>query len=167
MVVEKHYGREAATAVAQFQKQGSAHVVARRLLDWLRQDKDYQGIDAIIAVLGVHPLFQPMDYQAITIHKDSEQSATLIMNKSVADADNGHISWLSLMDNGFTEGLDALIAAVVPGASSTYLGDGKWTITIDADAAEVEDSFPVQIAKGTVLYQTHFKDRIQLLELRE
>ena len=167
MVVEKQYGREAATAVAQFQMQGSAHVVAARLLDWLRQDKDYQGIDAIIAVLGVHPLFQPMDYQTITLTKDNEHSATLSIKDSVASGDNAHISWLSLMEEGFTEGLDALMTAVVPGASCRCHGNGKWTLNVDSESAEAEDSFPVQIAKGTVLYQTHFKDRIQLLELRE
>ena len=39
-----------------------------------------------------------------------------------------------------------------------------WDVAIDASSSAVEEPLAVQIAKGTVLYQTRFEDHIPLLQ---
>lgn len=165
MVIEDLYGRDAARAVAEFQMTGSAWVVANRLARWAGYGSG--GIDAVIAVLGVHPVFQPQEYQDIRIEKLSDNSASIELNSSPALEDNAFIGVINLLEMGFTEGLDALVKGVDAGARCTQPdpGKNKWLVEIVSGSEQPEDPLPVQIAKGTVLYQTQFENRIQLLQL--
>ncbi|MEZ5572825.1 MAG: hypothetical protein R3E64_12465 [Halioglobus sp.] len=166
MVVEALYGREAAQAVAEFQMIGSAAVMGERLSRWAGHDAG--GIDAIVAVLSVHPLFQPIEYQAITIEKVDEHSAVIALHDSTAQEDHHILSWLTLLDMGFTDGLAALVQAVDPRAQCQQCAPGarQWRIEVHANGTPAQEPLPVQIAKGTVLYQTRFEDRLQLLQLQ-
>lgn len=171
MVVEENYGREAANAVAAFQMLGSTHVVAQRLKQFIQQDMSLTGIDAVIAVLQVHPLFQPLNYQAISIEKVTDSRATLTVLDSPAQGDGQHLGWLNLSDDDFAAGLQSLLKGIDATVACERGANGQWQIQIglvnkhENETENQELPLPVQIAMGTVLYQTQFKDRIQLLEI--
>jgi hypothetical protein len=166
MVVERLCGRAAAQAVLEFQMIGSAWVMGERLSRWVGQDRG--GIDAVIDVLSVHPLFQPMEYQAVAIRKADERSAILELQPSPAQGDHQFLSWLSLLDMGFSDGLAALVQGVDRRARCQPIAAGaaQWKIEIAEDGEVAQEPLAVQIAKGTVLYQTRFEDRVQLLEVQ-
>lgn len=163
MVVEGLYGRPAAQAVLEFQMTGSARVMAERLARWAGHANG--GIDAIIDVLSVHPLFQPLEYQAITLRKMDTHSAILDLPHSIAQDDHQYLTWLSLLDMGFADGLTALVQGVDHRACCERLAPGQWRIAIRGEGEAAAEPLAVQIAKGTVLYQTRFDDRVQLLQL--
>ncbi|MEZ5503755.1 MAG: hypothetical protein R3E50_14245 [Halioglobus sp.] len=164
MVVESLYGRAAAQAVAEFQMTGSAWVMARRLAQWAGWEDG--GIDAVIAVLAVHPLFQPLEYQAIRLQRVDEFTARVVV-PGPAQADHEFLSWLTLLDQGFTAGLASLVRGVDPraGCRRAAAGDSGWIIEITPGSEPVQEPLSVQIATGTVLYQTRFRDRLPVLEV--
>jgi hypothetical protein len=166
MVVEGLYGRGAAQSVVEFQMTGSAWVMGERLAKWAGRENG--GIDAIIDVLSVHPLFQPLEYQSIGIRKVDERTATVELQRSPAQEDHEFLSWLSLLDMGFSDGLAALVQGVDRRArcQPTAPGVSQWKIEVAAEIDAAPEPLAVQIAKGTVLYQTRFEDRVQLLEVQ-
>ena len=72
-----------------------------------------------------------------------------------------------LLARGVCGGLDSLVrgvdsrARIVPSDKSAL----AWEIIIDEVASVAEEPLPVQIARGTVLYQTCLKDHVQLLQV--
>jgi hypothetical protein len=61
---------------------------------------------------------------------------------------------------GIAKGVDVRAQVVASEKSSL-----AWEIIIDGTNASSEEMLSVQIAKGTVLYQTKLQDHIQLLQL--
>jgi hypothetical protein len=84
-----------------------------------------------------------------------------------ASAEDLPCGWHALLARGMTGGLEAIVkgvdvrAQVVASEKSAL----AWEIIIDGSGACAEEMLSVQIAKGTVLYQTKLRDHIQLLQL--
>jgi hypothetical protein len=163
--VAQRYGEAAALAIGEFQMAGSCQVVSHRLSEWLGC-KD-SGIDGIIAVLRIHPAFQPREYSAIKLNKLDENRALFELLDCPADDENMPYGWHALLQRGLCGGLEGLVRGVDSRARIVRSTDSRlaWEIIIDeVDRAEAEP-LSVQIAKGTVLYQTRLKDYIQLLQV--
>jgi hypothetical protein len=63
-------------------------------------------------VLELHPLLQPRDYVATTVHLDE---ATGTLRVAIADCDalaEQHLNWLRLLVDGHDEGLTTLVQGV-------------------------------------------------------
>ncbi len=165
VAIADQYGVEAAKTIGEFQMVGSSWVMSDRLCRWL--DCNDGGIDAVIQVLAIHPAFQPCEYQQITIEKIDAQRATLELLDGPALREEDTASWIGLLQQGHTGGLDALVQGVDPRARCVRSDDSNmaWEIFIDPKADPVEPPLPVQIAMGTVLYQTRLNDHLQLLQI--
>lgn len=169
IAIAEKYGAEAAHAVAEFQMTGSGWVMSNRLRDWLgRKDG---GIDAIIDVCAVHPAFQPCEYHAIAIEKTGSNSASFKLLDCPALQEKAALSlgWFAALQRGQTAGLEAILKGVEPRARLIARDTDKlvWDIVVDEVLVESPDPLAVQIAKGTVLYQTKLEDHIQLLQMGE
>jgi hypothetical protein len=118
-------------------------------------------------VLRVHPAFAPFEYQAIKIEKIDNQRIRLELLDGPALQEQDAFSWMGLLQQGHTAGLDALVQGVDPRARCVRDDESKlvWDIIIDPTADAMEPPLPVQIAMGTVLYQTKLKDHVQLLNI--
>jgi len=164
MVVEDRYGVDAAMDVADFQMTGSTWVISERLKPLLAPG--LEGIDALIAVLKLHPALQPIEYFNAEIEKLDDERVLLTFGSNVASQESMPYGWFRLLLNKRFEGLEALVRGVDHRAQVTQRGeDLAWEITLDEQNAVTEDPFAVQVAKGTVLYQTQLENHIQLLNL--
>ncbi len=167
IAIANKYGTEAAHKVAEFQMTGSGWVMSHRLRDWLGCAAG--GIDAIIDVCAVHPAFQPCEYHAIEIKKTAENSASIRLHDCPAlqEKDEFAFGWFAALKRGQTAGLDAIMKGVDPRARLVARDGEKltWDIVVDEVLTESPEPLAVQIAKGTVLYQTKLADHIQLLQV--
>ncbi len=160
-----HYGEEAARAIAEFQMTGSGWVMSHRLKNWLGITGN--GIDAILSVLAVHPAFQPAEYHGITAEKTGANSARITIPDCTAlnEAKGFDLGWYSLLPLGKTAGLEAILKGVNPRAQLQATEAAlSWNIVIDENATIGDEPLAVQIAKGTVLYQTKLENHIPLLQ---
>jgi hypothetical protein len=162
--IDQRYGRESADAVAEFQMTGSSWVISERLCHWLGGEK--QGIDRVVDAVAVHPAFQPAEYIELNIEKTGESTARLRFSSSPAGDELEGYGWFGLLKSGNTEGLEALLRGIDAKATlRPVAGEGlTWDIAIDASVSAGEEPLAVQIAKGTVLYQTQFENHIPLLQ---
>ena len=163
--VAERYGEEAALAVAEFQMAGSSWVVSERLSDWLGFKGG--GIDGILAVLQVHPAFQPAEYWPIDVTRLDDNRALFQILDCPAVQEEKPCGWTALLAEGMDAGLEGLVRGVDTRASITRSDAGPlaWEIHIDEAAVALEEPLSVQVAKGTVLYKTRLKDHIQLLQV--
>jgi alpha/beta superfamily hydrolase len=159
------YGEDAARAAGEFQMTGSGWVMSHRLKKWFGHEGG--GIDAIVDVLSVHPAFQPVEYHAIEISKTGPNTATfrLLDCAALQEKDAFALGWVTLLRQGKTAGLDAIVKGVDPRAHIVSRDGMEWDIVVDESAAIGDEPLAVQIAKGTVLYQTKLEDRVSLLQL--
>lgn len=163
--VAQRYGEAAALAVGEFQMAGSCWVVSERLKQWLGcQSGD---IDDVIAVMQVHPAFQPREYWSIQISRLDDTRAVFELLDCPASEEEQPYGWQALLGRGMTGGLEGLVKGVDARARiiSGEVGSRTWTIVLDEAVDAVEQPLSVQIAKGTVLYQTRLQDHVQLLQL--
>ncbi len=165
MTVEERYSRESADAISEFQMAGTCWVVSERLSRWLGEEPT--GIERLLAILAVHPAFQPAEYSGLTAEKTGERSARLRCNASCPAAEemNGY-GWFNLLKAGQLSGLEALLQGIDSKARLQAVAGEQlaWDVVLDEAAVPAEEPLAVQIAKGTVLYQTHFEDHIPLLQ---
>ncbi len=166
LAIESRYGREAALTIALFQMTGSCWVISERLCEAM--DETGGGLDAIANVLAIHPALQPSEYIDIQLDRSDEQCLRISFAQSPAASELNGFGWYGLLAAGLTEGLDALVKGIDRHASITACGAMSWNITL-ANAAELideaaEEPVPVQIAKGTLLYQAKLTDHVQLLQ---
>jgi hypothetical protein len=163
--VAERYGEEAALAVGEFQMAGSSWVVSQRLRQWLQTSAT--GIDAVIAVLQVHPAFQPSTYWSLDIVRVDEQRAVLRLLDCPACQEEVPYGWHALLRRGLYRGLEGLVQGVDPRARiiPVAMGELAWEIVVAPDAAPAETPLSVQVASSTVLYQTQLQDHIPLLQL--
>lgn len=167
VAIAEKYGKEAANAVAEFQMTGSGWVMSNRLRDWLGCTAG--GIDAIMDVCAIHPAFQPCEYHAIAIEKTGNNSASISLLDCLALQENPAfaVGWFAALQRGQTAGLEAILKGVDPRAQLVARGGDTlmWDIVIDDVLAETPEPLAVQIAKGTVLYQTKLENHLQLLQV--
>lgn len=164
--IAQQYGEVAARTVAEFQMTGSGWVMSERLKKWLGIES--RGIDNLIRVLEVHPAFQPMEYHHLSIKKTGTHTAELQIADCAAlhESPAQNLGWYSLLPLAKTAGLEGIIKGIDPRASLTTSNAAMhWHITIDENAEVAPEPLPVQIAKGTVLYQTQLEDHISLLQI--
>jgi hypothetical protein len=162
--VAERYGEAAALAVGEFQMTGSSWVVSERLSEWLGC-KD-SGIEGILKVLQIHPAFQPAQYWRVEVTRLDDNRALFALLDCAACEEEEPYSWCALLIRGMSGGLEGLVKGVDARASIRRHDDKRlvWEIAIDEGTAD-EEPLSVQIAKGTVLYQTRLQDHIQLLQL--
>ncbi|MDG1943814.1 MAG: hypothetical protein P8J17_06085 [Halioglobus sp.] len=163
--VAQRYGEEAALAVGEFQMCGSCWVMSNRLVKLLGCEG--AGIDDVIAVLQVHPAFQPTEYWRFAITKLDDHRACFELLHCPACEEAMPYGWPALLMRGMSGGLDALVKGVDRRARVEHSAAGgrAWDIIIDDVDADIEEPLSVQIAKGTVLYRTQLQDHIQLLQV--
>jgi hypothetical protein len=164
IAIAEKYGTDAAHKIAEFQMTGSGWVMSNRLRDWLGCTS---GIDAIIDVCAVHPAFQPCEYHAIKIEKTGANSASFQLQDCPALQENAEYSfgWFAALQRGQTAGLEAIMKGVDPRARLVSHDNNRWDIVVDDVLTESPEPLAVQIAKGTVLYQTKLEDHIPLLQV--
>lgn len=162
--VADRYGEEAALAVGGFQMTGTSWVMSHRLAQWLGCSDD--GIEGILQVLEVHPAFQPREYWSLEVNRLDDRRATLTMSDCPALQEEHAHGWQALLQRGLDGGLEALVKGVDERASVLRSDDAPltWEISIADKATALEEPLAVQVAKGTVLYQTRLQDHIQLLQ---
>ncbi len=165
LAVTQRYGQEAATAIARFQMTGSGWVVSERLAR--SSNCPGGGIDAIVDVLGVHPAFQPREYFGLQIARRNGQTARLQFTGAPVDQEAGSLGWYPLLQAGQTEGLEAIVRGVDQRAQIVPVkGQGmSWDVLLEQGSEAEEEPLAVQIAKGTVLYQTELENHLQLIEV--
>jgi putative component of membrane protein insertase Oxa1/YidC/SpoIIIJ protein YidD len=164
LAVCRRYGEHAARAVAEFQMTGSGWVISERLARCLGLEGG--GVDAIVAVLRVHPAFQPGEYFSVDISPTAQETVRITLRDCPALHEQQPLGWMPLLqDGGAATPLEALIQGVEPRARLVPVdGDGAaWDVHLGAEPAE--EPLAVQIAKGTVLYTTELENHIQLLEV--
>ncbi|MBK6740461.1 MAG: hypothetical protein IPG64_22795 [Haliea sp.] len=163
--VAQRYGDAAALAVGEFQMTGSSWVMSNRLSDWLGcRDA---GIDGIVAVLNIHPAFQPCEYWSVQLTRLSPHSVLFELLECPAAEEALPYGWYALLARGMVGGLDGLVKGVDRRARILQRDSARlaWEISIDESGSAIEEPLAVQVAKGTVLYQTRLKDYIQLLQV--
>ena len=163
--VAERYGESAAHAVGEFQMTGTCAVVSARLAQWLGCADG--GIDAVLDVLEIHPAFMPREYFDIKLSRLDDKRALFEILECPARRETMPLGWCALLERNMAGGLEALVRGVDPRARLVPLQQRElaWEIIIEEDVQAEEDPLPVQIAKGTVLYQTRLKDHIQLLQV--
>jgi hypothetical protein len=163
--VAERYGDEAALAIGEFQMTGSSWVVSNRLSDWLGCRDS--GIDGVIDVLQIHPAFQPREYWAIALTRVDDHRARLELLDCPACEEETPYGWHALLARGMTGGLEGLVRGVDPRARIVRSDSSQmtWDIVIEESGEVAAEPLSVQVAKGTVLYQTRLQDHIQLLQV--
>jgi len=163
--VAQRYGEAAAHAIGEFQMTGSCQVVSHRLSEWLGCKNS--GIDGIIAVLHIHPAFQPREYSAIKLTRLDESRALFEIRDCPAAEEDLSYGWFTLLARGMCGGLEGLVRGVDSRARIVRSNQSSlaWEIIIGEVDPTAAEPLAVQLAKGTVLYQTRLKDYIQLLQV--
>jgi hypothetical protein len=138
--VEQRFGAEAARRVGHKQFVGIAGLTADRL----RRAFDLgRSLDDIATVLDLHPAFRPRSYVDLRVDRSngSDDIDRLMVSLGPCGALDESVgrAWPSLMTEGDTAALDAIVTAVEPRARSRYLGDdagrATWEITIGDEPA--------------------------------
>jgi hypothetical protein len=138
--VERRFGPEAARRVGHKQFVGIAGLTADRI----RRAFDLgRSLGDIATVLDLHPAFRPRSY--VDFRVDRSDGSDRIDRLTVSLAPCGALdesvgrAWPSLMTEGDTGALDAIVAAVEPLARSRFVGDragrATWEITIGHEPA--------------------------------
>jgi len=162
LAVSQRFGDEAARAVAQFQMTGAGWVTSERLVRLLGVDGDT--VEDVVRVLRVHPAFKPDEYFKLDI-SGSAESARISLGDCPAAREDQPLGWFPLLQAGPAPALEALVQGINPRARLIPVaGAGAaWDITLVEQPAE--EPLAVQVAKGTVLYNTQLENHLQLLEI--
>jgi len=166
LAIAQKYGEAAARTVAECQMTGSGWVMSERLKKWLGINDN--NIDSLIRVLEVHPAFQPLEYHSFSVTKTGSNTAELQITDCAAlrETSAQNLGWYSLLPLTKTAGLEGIVKGIDPRATLTAGSTPlHWIITLEETALTGAEPLPVQIAKGTVLYQTKLEDHIPLLQL--
>lgn len=163
--VAQRYGDDAVADLVEFQMIGTCWVASERIANCFGHDQG--GIDSILAVLSIHPAFQPDEYYRISVERVSSSTARLSLCDCLAMNDDAVFSWFDLLRAGRTAGLAALVQGVdrraqihaVPGDSMSF------DIVVDEEAEGVQPPVAAQVAMGTQLYKTKLVNPIELLDI--
>ena len=144
--VASRAGDETAQRIATAQWMGAGAVAASRLRKALRVDGD--GIDAIAAVLRLHPAFVP-GYANFGVAPVDEARGRLWLEDGDALHEGDDYAWATLLGEATHPALDAMVQAVNPRARcvpATPAGRERlaWDVVVDAAAEPVEP--PVEVA---------------------
>lgn len=162
--VADHGGAEAAAEVLESQMVGSCWIASERLTRFLGHEVGSAGIEAVAAVLDLHPAFQPAEYQPIAVTLDGDAVELRLLDGPAA-ADHDGRSWSSLLRSGRDAGLLALVQGVDRRATLERIDAGAepaWRIGIDgaADPAQEPDWVAVGKLSGTAAYA--FEQRVTI-----
>ena len=165
MVVDDRYGSDAAKDVGEFQMSGSAQVVSQRLARLLGyRDGD---IDALSAVLAIHPAFQPLTYSQLQLENVDEQTLALSLGDGPALSEADNYGWLKLMSEGRDAGLLSLLRGIDPSACCERDDQqpASWTVSIGNKVdMQADAEFAVQIAASAIAANFRFDDQPELLK---
>jgi len=144
--IAERAGDELAREIGAAQWIGAGTVAAARLRRALQIDDD--GLDAIVAVLRLHPAFVP-EYARVGIERTGDARARLWIEDCDALREGDAYSWVALLGAAPHPALDAMVQAVNPRArcvpaTPTARERFAWEILIDPAAAPAET--PIEAA---------------------
>jgi hypothetical protein len=150
IAVAERAGDAVAHDIAIKQWIGAGAVAAARLHRVLASPGD--GVEAIAAVLGLHPAFVP-GYSGVRITVAGER-ARIGLEDCEALCEGDGYSWSALLDDGAPRGLDAMVRAVNPRARCIPAPPGgaerlAWDVLIDGGTASPETPPEVAMVSGT------------------
>jgi len=127
-------GDDAAVEVLENQFSGSAWLLSERLTRFLGHPVGTGDLEAMEAVVALHPAFQPQEYQPIALERDGDALHLRLLDGPAAHEGDLR-SWAALLRSGRTTGLDALVQGVnrqaVVEAAEPVDGQPAWTIRVD------------------------------------
>lgn len=138
------FGDEEARDLGTKQLTGSAGVTSQRLGRWLGATGD--GLDAVAAVLAVHPAFQPAP--VIALHADREPDV-LTLSLDV-ESDGEDLTWPALLRAGADRAVEAAVQSVDRRARVERLGDAPaWRVRrVDEPAEELQEVLLASFSGG-------------------
>ncbi len=158
-------GPQVADAVLESQMIGTCWIVSERLTRLLGHDVGRAGLDAIAAVLELHPAFQPADYAPIAMDVDGDAIRLRLLD-GPASAEERGASWSSLLRSGRDAGLQALVQGVNRQACLVAEehagGDPSWVISIDPEAAPAMDPNWVAVGRLSGSSDYVFEQRVSI-----
>jgi hypothetical protein len=151
-------GEALAREVGMAQWIGSGAVASRRLHALLGGS----GIDAVLAVLRLHPAFLP-GYTDVRVERVSPERGRVTVGDCDALAEGDPFSWFALLDVAPHPALDAMVQAVDPrarcvAANPTGSARYAWEVVLDADAAPVDERPEVAMVASTGTARFRFVD---------
>jgi hypothetical protein len=162
LAIADRFGEADAREISLAGMVGGCWSTSERLAHWLGYKEG--GLDAIEQVISVHPAFMPREYFGLEAARVGT-SLELRFNQAPAADETLTPGWYGLMAAGELDGLAALVQGVDSRAHVASNGENVLSITIDPAAAAAQEPLPVQIAKGSVVYQSKLENHIQLLEV--
>jgi len=149
--IERRHGAEAAAAVADRQFVGVAGMTAGRLRSALGLGGD---LTDVATVFELHPAFHPRGYIDWSVDLEGDR-LTLELRECDALAESAAGSWITLLANGHSAGLDAIARGVDPRAAvvrrpPTRGGRASWEVVLGEDpAAELADVALTRFSSGS------------------
>jgi hypothetical protein len=133
-------------AITRRQFTGVAGVTSERLRRALGLGRD---LEAVAAVLSLHPAFQPQGYVDLQVSHDAEQLVVHLSRRSLAHRDG---AWVSLVDAEHLEPIEAVLHAVDPTWHVEVVADGDDVLSLRVvrgePTAESSDVGLVRFSKG-------------------
>jgi hypothetical protein len=136
LTVASRFGADAAREIGAKQLAGIGGVVAARLAVG-------DGIDAIAAVLDIHPAFRPRAYVNLQVARDGDELAVEIGACEGVD-ENGGWSWPALID---TDAVCAIVQGVDARARVRATGERTWTVSCPPDGERAKERAEVALTR--------------------
>ena len=133
-------GAEVAAEILEAEMVGSCWIMSERLGRRLDLTIVTGSLDDIEAILWLHPMFQPAEYQPIELERQGDV-LTLRLLDGPAGGDHDGASWTSLLRSGRDKGLLSAVQAINRRAKVTRIDHPvvpSWTISLDAGADPAE-----------------------------
>jgi hypothetical protein len=157
-------GTETATEILEAEMVGSCWIMSERLGRLLDVSPATGSLDDIEAVLSLHPVFQPAEYQPIALGREGDALHLHLLDGPARGDDDG-ASWSSLLRSGHDKGLVAAVQAINRRAtveSSKRSETPLWTITLDPKATPVPVPNWVAIGQLSGSSKFAFEQRVSI-----
>ena len=133
---------------------GASWVAAERIARGLGIDGG--GLDAVLAVLAVHPGIPPCVDLAIARTDDAGATVTVEASREVLDAEAP--GWIGLLARDEPRGIAAIAQAVEPRATVSVTGPHTFTIHVDPSHAPVVTPSSVELTRISTAASWTFRD---------
>ena len=126
---------EKATEILEAEMIGSCWIISERLGRLLGVSSADGGLDEIEAILSLHPMFQPAEYQPIAVTRSTDRLVVDLLDGPATHEDDG-ASWSSQLRQGRSAGMQAIVQAVDHRAQITpnhHTPRPSWEIRLDPE----------------------------------
>jgi hypothetical protein len=152
LAISERWGEEAAREMAAQQFIGSAGMAAERIAEAMQLTRAGDDLDALVALLRLHPAFQPQRYFGLHVERDAQHVRCWIDGTEVL-AEGDAYSWFALMtaDTQPHAALDAIVRVINPRARCRPLdvpgAAVAWSVEIDPSAEPAPEPPAVALGK--------------------